>query len=108
MIIDIQRLRNLTTGILHTDIGCVYKDLESISGQLGLMPHMLPRMLEAIIPWLKENTPNQRFWDGSFDQTHEGEYDLPNPTSEDQKLMVERYFAQQNPLDGKTVVGISL
>ena len=29
---DIQRLRNLTTGRLHTEMGHIYEDLELITG----------------------------------------------------------------------------
>ena len=56
---DIQRLRSLTTDKLHTDIVHVYEDLEHISGQVGLMTHMLPRMARAVKPWLREHVTEQ-------------------------------------------------
>ncbi len=52
MKIEAQRLRNLTTSRLHTDIGCVYEDLGIITGETGLMTHMLPRAMGAVEPWL--------------------------------------------------------
>ena len=51
---DIQRLRNGATGKLHTDIGHVYEDLEIITGEKGLMTHMLPRVCNAVRPWLQK------------------------------------------------------
>ena len=102
---DIQRLRNLTTGRLHTEIGHVYEDLEAITGEQGLMTHMLPRAVRAVEPWLREHVTDQRFWDGEYDTTHVGEFALPEPTGEDRAKMFERYKAQPNPLEGMLVVG---
>ena len=104
---DIQRLRNLTTGRLHTDIGCIYQDLEMIIGESGLMTHMLPRVMRAVEPWLRSHVPDARFWNGEYDTTHIGEFDLPDPTAEDRAAMLERYKAQPDPLDGKKVVSVS-
>ena len=101
---DIQRLRNLTTGRLHTEISHVYEDLGAITGELGLMTHMLPRAMRAVEPWLREHVTEQRFWDGEYDTTHTGTIDLPDPTKEDRAKMFERYKAQHNPLEGKEVL----
>lgn len=103
---DIQRLRNLTTGRLHTEMGHIYQDLEEIIGEKGLMTHMLPRVMRAVEPWLKEHVFDNRFWDGEYDTTHIGEITLPTPTAEERRLMFERYAAQPNPLVGKNVIGI--
>ena len=101
---NIQRLRNLTTGRLHTDIGHVYEDLEHITGEPGIMTHMLPRVLRAVEPWLQKYVTDPRFWDDNYDTTHTGEYPLPTPSEQDRKAMFERYMAQPNPLDGKDVL----
>lgn len=103
---DIQRLRNLTTGRLHTDIGCIYEDLGTITGEEGLMAHMLPGAMRAVKPWLREHVTDPRFWDGEYDTTHTGEYDLPASTDSDRAAMFERYKAQPNPLEGKTVIPV--
>lgn len=103
---DIQRLRNLTTGRLHTEIGHVYEDLEIITGERGLMTHMLPRAARAVEPWLREHVTDARFWDGEYDPTHTGDLALPQPTDADRKAMFERYAAQPNPLAGKEVIGV--
>jgi hypothetical protein len=101
---NIQRLRNLTTGRLHTEMGHIYEDLETITGEQGLMTHMLPRECKAVEPWLREHVTDQRFWDGKYDTTHIGEIELPNPSETERKAMFERYAEQPNPLTGKEVI----
>lgn len=86
---DIQRLRNLTTGRLHTDVGHIYKDLEKISGIRGLMTHMLPRVMQSVEPWLREKVTDKRFWDGMYDVTHTGDFDLPESTKEERELILK-------------------
>lgn len=105
---DIQRLRNLTTGRLHTNIGHVYEDLGVITGQAGLMTHMLPRAMRACEPWLREHVSDPRFWDGEYDTTHTGSVELPTPTDADRAAMFELYKAQPNPLDGKAVIAVQV
>ena len=94
---EIQRLRNLTTGRLHTEMGHIYEDLEWISGEKGLMTHMLPRAMDAVEPWLREKVSDPRFWDGKYDTTHTGEYELPEPTANDRDAMFERFKAMPYP-----------
>lgn len=108
MKIDIQRLRNLTTGILHTEVGHVYEDLGVITGEEGLMTHMLPRAMRAVEPWLREQITDARFWDEKFDTTHLGEIDLRETTKEERKIFFERFAAMPNPLNGKKVIVCNL
>jgi len=105
---DFQRLRNLSNGRLHTEIGHIYEDLETITGERGLMTHMLPRAVRAVKPWLREHVADPRFWDGEYDTAHTGEYTLPEPTAEDRLAMFERYKAQPNPLEGKDVIAVQV
>lgn len=84
----------------------IYEDLEIITGEKGLMTHMLPRAWRAIQPWLREHVTDKRFWDEKYDTTHTGEFALPTPSNDDRKAMFERYAAQPNPLEGKDVIGI--
>ena len=95
---DIQRLRNLTTGRLHTEMDHIYKDLEDITGVQGLMTHMLPRAVKAVKPWLREHVTEQRFWDGEYDPSHTGEYTLPEPTAGERAAMFDLYKAMPNPI----------
>jgi len=105
---DIQRLRNLTTGRLHTEIGHVYEDLGWLIGETGLMTHMLPRVLRAVEPWLREHVTDHRLWNGEYDTTHTGTIDVPEPTAEDRAAMLERYKAQPNPLAWKNVIAVEV
>jgi hypothetical protein len=82
---NIQRLRNLTTGRLHTEMSHIYEDLGWITGEQGLMTHMLPRVMDAVEPWLKESVTDPRFWDG--------EYELPEPTKDERSVMFQRFKA---------------
>lgn len=101
---DIQRLRNLTTGILHTKMAHIYEDLEDITGEKGLMTHMLPRAASAVEPWLREHVTDERFWNGKFDTANTGEIDVPTPTSGERNLMFERFKSQPNPFGSKDVI----
>jgi hypothetical protein len=97
--IEAQRLRNLTTGRLHTDIGHVYQDLEFITGEKGLMTHMLPNVMRAVEPWLKEQVTDEKFWDGEFDTDHSGEEFL-RPMSEKERVeFFKRYEALPSPFE---------
>ena len=105
---DVQRLRNLTTGKLHTEIGHVYQDLGWIIGEQGIMTHMIPRVMAAVEPWLRDHVTDTRFWNGEFDKSHEGDFELPEPTAEDRDAMFNRYAAMPNPLDGKEVIAVKV
>ena len=98
--IDCQRLRNLTTGRLHTEMSCIYEDLETIAGWGGLFTHQLPRVNQAIRPWLKEVVEDERFWDGEYDPSHTGTMAVRMPTPEERAAFAERYAAIPCPLFG--------
>ena len=51
---DIQRLRNLTTGRLHTKMEHIYADIEHLTGAEGVMTHQLPNACRALEPYLRE------------------------------------------------------
>ncbi len=104
---DIQRLRNLTTGRLHTEIGHVYQDIEFFTGEKGVMTHMLPRAFRSLDPYLREVfADNQRLFDGAYDVTHEGEIDVQSMGDEARAAFWERYRAEPDPLAGKTVIAV--
>lgn len=105
MKIAAQRLRSLTTGRLHTPIIFVYEDLAAIMGERGLMSHMIPRVMIAVEPWLRQHVTDERFWNGAYDSGHEGCVDLPEPTAEDRIEMVRRYRSQPDTLVHKDVIG---
>jgi hypothetical protein len=103
---DIQRLRNLTTGRLHTEMGHIYEDLGVIVGDDGIMTHMIPRVMRAIEPWLREQVTDPRFWDGEHDTTHTGDHPLRSMTPAENKAALERYAAMPDPLAGKEVIPV--
>ena len=84
MLIDSQRLRNLTTGRLHTEMTHIYDDIGWLF-DMSFFTHQLPSAYKVILPWLKENVKDPRYFDGKYDVTHVGSYDLPEPTEEDRR-----------------------
>lgn len=82
---DIQRLRNLTTGRLHTKMEDIYEDVEFLTGEKGVMTHMLPNAYKALLPYLREVAPDARLWDDAFDTTHTGNVEVP-PMNADQRV----------------------
>ncbi len=92
---DIQRLRNLTTHRLHTEIGHVYQDIEYLTGQDGIFTHMLPSAASALIPWLEEKVKDRRFFDGDYDISHVGEYDIRPMTDVERSAYLARYGSER-------------
>jgi hypothetical protein len=97
MIMDAQRLRNLTTGRLHTDVGHIYQDMEYLTGMTGLMTHMLPNVMRALEPWLKLKVTEARFWDGKLDLSHQGDFDIRPMSEQEQKEVGDRYIKLPHP-----------
>lgn len=105
---NIQRLRSLTTGILHTKISDIYEDIEFLIGETGIMTHQIPNAMRALRPWLREKVHDVRFWDGKFDTSHTGDFPIePMPYSERQEFF-QRYSALPNPLKGKEVIVVEM
>lgn len=96
---DIQRLRNLTTGRLHTKMKDIYEDIALITGEDGVMTHQLPNACRALEPYLREKVTEARFFDGEYDATHTGEIDVPPMDEDAKKAMQERYGAMPSLLD---------
>lgn len=107
---EIQRLRNLTTGILHTEIGHVYEDIEFLTGEKGIMTHMLPRANEAMMPILGERLKklenSERFFNGKWDKEHLGEVDLQPFAAHEKAVFWENYRALPSLLEGMKVVEV--
>jgi len=96
---DIQRLRNLTTGRLHTEIGHVYEDIEFFTGQRGVMTHMLPNANRALEPWLREQFDDPRLWDGAYDVTHTGDVEARAMDDAERAAFLARYRALPHPFE---------
>lgn len=94
---DIQRIRNLTTGKLHTEMSHVYLDIEYIVGEKGFMTHMLPNLNRALQPYLKKVISDGRFFDDKYDVTHTGELKINPMGAKDQEEFWERYGKLPSP-----------
>ena len=103
---DIQRLRNLTTERLHTDISHVYQDIGYIVGEKGIMTHEIPNALKAIKPYLMSKINDNRFWNGEYDPTHQGEIDVPPMDHSEKEEFWERYSGLPSLLNGKNVIAV--
>lgn len=89
---DIQRMRSLTTGVLHTEVSHVYADIEALTGAPGVMTHQIPGAIRAMRPWLIEKIATARFWDGRFDQSHVGNIELAPMSADEAKAFFARYI----------------
>jgi hypothetical protein len=78
---DVQRLRNLTTGRLHTTMTDIYQDIASLTGEQGLMSHHIPAAFDALTPWLRMRVTLPKFWDGTYDPTQTGTYPIAPMTA---------------------------
>lgn len=103
---DIQRLRNLTTGRLHTKMDDIYQDIEWLTGANGIMTHMLPRAVTALEPFLREQAPDDRYWQDEYDTTHTGTIDIRPLSAEEMGEFWKAYAAMPNPLLGKVVIPV--
>lgn len=89
---DIQRLRNLTTGRLHTKMEHIYQDIEYITGEKGIMTHMLPNASRAMESYLKNEVADPRFWDGAYDTSHTRDFPLRPMNKDEQKEFWRQYM----------------
>ena len=55
------KLRNITSGILHTGIGDIYVFLEEYLDEKGIMTHQLPSACQALVNILKRKLPEEWF-----------------------------------------------
>lgn len=88
---NIQRLRNLTTGKLHTTMEHIESDLADILGVKCLFTHQLPAAARAVEPWLRKKIKGERFWDGKYDTSHTGIVELPVPTKAERDAMMRSF-----------------
>jgi len=75
----------------------IYQDMETLTGMEGLFTHMLPNVMKAMEPWLKEKVKEPRFWNDEHDTEHAGDYEI-EPMSKDEKtLVMQRYSKLPHP-----------
>lgn len=95
--IDIQRIRNITTGILHTEMTHIYQDIEYFVGEPGVMTHMLPNAVRALLPYLKQYVLDPLFWNGEYDKNHLGTISIPQMNTNDVKFFWKQYKELPHP-----------
>lgn len=88
---DVQRVRNLTTGLLHTEMHHCYEDLSVISGLNTIYTHQIPNLTRAVLPWLREKIQDDKFFDGKHNPSEKGFFRLPKPTEYEQKEIIRRF-----------------
>lgn len=91
---DIQRVRNITTPWIHTEIGHIHKDLEMLSGIDQLWTHDLLYVSRALLPFLA-NRLDERFFDGQHDGTHVGDVDIPPLSEAERKQLLDAIKAEE-------------
>jgi hypothetical protein len=104
---DIQRLRTLTTDMLHSPISDIYEDLQAITGY-SFMTHELPNANKAVRPYLQRIITDERFWDGKYDPTHVGEIDVPPMDEAEREAFSERMSSLPSLLEGKKVIVVQM
>ena len=99
--IDAQRLRNLTTGRLHTKMEDIYADLEMFTDTTGIMTHMLPNIMKAVKPYLINNLCDisfGRFLDGKYDPNHTGTVEIERLDDYQKSQFWKDYSEMDSPL----------
>lgn len=97
---DIQRLRNLTTGRLHTKMDDIYQDIEFITGSPGIMTHQIPNANRSIEPWLHKKVTDEWFWDDKYDTSHVGDYPIEPMNDQEREEMFKIFSSLPSPLFG--------
>jgi hypothetical protein len=85
------KLRNITTGILHTAIGDVYEFLEEYLDAKGIMTHQLPSACRALEPILKSKLPETWFVKEWVKAGLDVEAECPDLTEDEKKVFWESY-----------------
>ena len=95
---DIQQIRTLTTGLLHTKIDHVYSTIEYLTNTEGIMPHHIPSAMTALKPFLQQRIQDQRFWDNQYDPSHTGTIEITPLTEEEMQIFWGNFDEEQKKL----------
>lgn len=77
------KLRNVTSGRLHTDIGHVYEFYNEYTGADGIMTHHLPSAFQALLPILKGKLSDEWFTDEWIKTGLDEPVEVPEMTQEE-------------------------
>jgi hypothetical protein len=98
---EIQRLRNLTTGLLHTQMSHIYEDIEYLVGEKGIMTHQLPNAFRALEPYLREKVTIPKLWEEVYDPDHTGDIEVQAMSEPERAEFWKRYGAIPSSLGFK-------
>jgi hypothetical protein len=82
-------------------MGHIYEDIEFLTGEKGIMTHMLPNANTALEPHLKTVVQDARFWDGKHDPTHTGEISIAPLNAQQKAEFWARYEALPSIFEGR-------
>lgn len=85
------QLRNITSMILHTNIGDVYTFFEKYVGAEGIMTHHLPSAGRAIKPILENKLSDEWFTDKWIKEGLDEKVELPDLTDDEKKQFWESF-----------------
>lgn len=85
------KLRNMTTGRLHTEIGDVYKFIEEYTGEKGIMTHHIPSACPPIQTILKRHLSAEWFTDEWIKTGLDEVVEIPYMTEDERKEFWEAF-----------------
>lgn len=85
------KLRSITSGILHTDIGDVYKFIQEYVGFDGIMTHEIPSAIRSLCPILRTKLPEEWFSEEWITIGLEEPVELPELTEKEKDLFWNNY-----------------
>jgi hypothetical protein len=89
------KLRNITTGILHTKIQDVYEFFENYTG-IKVWTHELPAAQEILVPFLKTKIGPSWFVNKFIPEENDYSLIIPDLTEEERKLFYEKFEEARN------------
>lgn len=102
------KLRNVTSGRLHTSIGDVYEFYTAYCGAEGIMTHHIPSAYKALLPILKNKLSDEWFTDEWIKTGLEETVEVPEMTQTEKTTFWESFgvyaSAMWDSIKDKTIV----
>ena len=88
-----QRIRNLTTGLMHTNIRDIKEDIAYLVGAKYTSSATISKSNKALYPFLEARLSDRRFFNKTHDEEHTGDIEILPLDEVEMKLFVSRYKA---------------
>jgi hypothetical protein len=102
------KLRNVTSGRLHTNIGDVYQFYTEYCGADGIMTHHIPSAFQALLPILKSKLSEEWFTDEWIKTGLDEPVEVPEMTQDEKDKFWESFgvYADEmwDSIKDKTIV----